>query len=45
MFAGDARLGSANIEMTDSRIDSTPRIGRHLSSARSWSLNLSVPGG
>ena len=36
MLAGDSSLGSENREMTDMRICSTPRMGRHLSSAVSW---------
>lgn len=36
MFAGELSLGSANIEMTDRIIVSTPNIGLHLISAVSY---------
>ena len=44
MLAGESILGSLSIEMTEVRIDSTPRIGLHLSSADSIALKASVPG-
>ena len=44
MFAGELMLGSFSILITESMIDSTPRIGLHLSSAVSYE-NSSVPGG
>jgi hypothetical protein len=38
IFAGESSLGSDNMEITDIMIDSTPNIGRHLSSAFSCIL-------
>jgi hypothetical protein len=35
IFAGDSSFGSDNMEITDIIIDSTPRMGRHLSMALS----------
>lgn len=45
MFAGESRFGSPSIDITETRILSTPKIGRHLSSGLSCSLYLSWPGG
>ena len=45
MFAGESMLGSFNIEITEIRIASTPKIGLQRSSAVSCVLKLSVPGG
>jgi len=45
MFAGELMFGSFSIEITDKTMLSTPRIGLHLSSADSWLLYSSVPGG
>ena len=45
MLAGLSSLGSESILMTDTIMASTPRMGRQRSSADSWELNRSSPGG
>ena len=43
-LAGEDKLGSLSIEITEMIIDSTPNIGLHLSSAFSIGLRGSTPG-
>lgn len=38
ILAGESSLGSDNIEITDTMMDSTPRIGRHRSIADSYAI-------
>ena len=45
MLAGDSMFGSLSIDITESNMASTPKIGLHRSSAVSCVLKLSVPGG
>ena len=45
MLAGESSFGSESIEMTETRMDSTPNIGRHRSSADSCAFIWSSPGG
>ncbi len=45
IFAGDESLGSFNIDITERIICSTPSTGLQRSSAVSWVLNSSTPGG
>lgn len=45
IFAGESMFGSPSIDITESKIASTPKIGLHRSSAFSCSLNKSCPGG
>ena len=44
-LAGLSSLGSDNIEITETMMDSTPRMGRHRSIAVSCGLKASSPGG
>jgi len=45
ILAGESSFGSESMEMTDTKMDSTPRIGRHRSSAVSCWFSWSSPGG